>query len=301
MKRQATIFIIASLLCLSQQAKAQPSEQAKTTVAGIQDLCWSPEGRYFYFSGMWHKPDYSDYHPGKWSIYRYDFKTKTAVMFADSAFTVAVDGTGNKIAIGKWVNGNRDIYVLDGSGKNSKRITTHPQEDFAPTLSPDGKHIAFNSKRDGKPEIYVVNDDATGLKSITFSRGFSSYNPAWSPDGKHIAYYLEKGDGKDQLYVMKSDGSDAKNVTNDTLNNYFPGWIGKNKIMYSQDLPDKKGSRVFTVKTDGKEKQPLLDLISFYARYSPDGSMIAYVDPEEGCIKVVSSKGELIEKIFLPK
>jgi len=85
----------------------------------------------------------------------------------------------------------------------------------------------------------VVNDDATGLKRITFSHGFSSYNPAWSPDKKPIAYYLEKGDGKDQLYVIKPGGSGAKNVTNDTLNNYFPGWIGKNKIMYSQDLPDK--------------------------------------------------------------
>jgi Tol biopolymer transport system component len=301
MKLQTIIFVLAFSLCLASQAKAQPSEQATTLVAGIQDLCWSPEGRYIYFSGMWHKPDYSDYHPGKWSIYRYDFKTKTAVLFADSVFTVAVDGTGDKIAVGKWVNGNRDIYVLDGNGKNSKRITTHPQEDFAPAWSPDGKQIAFNSKRDGKPEIYVVNDDATGLTKITFSHGFSSYNPAWSPDGKLIADYFEKGDRKDQIYVMKPDGSNAKNLTNDTLNNYFPGWIGKNRIMYSQDLPDKKGSRIFTVETDGEEKQPLLDLISFYARYSPDGSMIAYIDAAEGCIEVISAKGKLIEKIFLPE
>lgn len=122
--------------------------------------------------------------------------------FTDSAFTVAVDGTGEKIAVGKWVNGNRDIYVLDGSGKNSQRITTHPQEDFAPT---------------------------------------------WSPDGKLIAYYLEKGGHQDQIYVMKPDGSGAKNLTKDTLNNYFPGWIDNNKIIYSQDQPDKKGSKIFTI------------------------------------------------------
>lgn len=301
MKRQTTISIIAFALCLSWQAKAQSTEEAKTLVAGIQDLCWSPEGRYIYFSGMWHKPDYSDYHPGKWSIYRYDFTTKTTAIFADSALNVAVDGTGNKIAVGKLVNGNRDIYVLDSSGKNSKRMTTHPKEDFAPSWSPDGKQIAFNSKREGKPEIYIVNDDTTGLKQITFSHGFSSYNPAWSPDGKLIAYYLEKGDHKDQIYVTNPDGAGAKNLTNDTLNNYFPGWAGNNKIIYSQDLPDRKGSSVFTVKTDGKEKQPLLNLISFFVRYSPDGSMIAYIDPEERCIEVISSKGKLIEKIFLPK
>jgi|GEM_PF-4493629 len=131
MKRQATILTIASLLSFSQQAKAQPSEQAKTTVAGIQDLCWSPEGGYIYFSGLWHKPDYSDYHPGKWNIYRYDFKTKTAVMFADSAFTVAVDGTGNKIAIGKLVNGNRVFMCWMAAGKIPKESSIKNKRKFS--------------------------------------------------------------------------------------------------------------------------------------------------------------------------
>jgi len=278
-------------------AQAQSSEM----VAGIQDLCWSSDGGYIYFSGMWHKPDYSDYHPGKWSIYRHDFKTKITALFADSAFSVAVDGTGNKIAIGKLVNGNRDIYVVDSTGKNPERITTHPGEDFAPSWSPDGKQIAFNSRRDGETEIYMVNDDATGLKRITFSNGFSSHNPAWSPDGKFIAYYLAKSDGKDQLFVMKPDGSGEKKLTNDTLNNIFPGWIDRNKITYGQGQPDKKTTKVFTLKPDGKEKQPLLNLYSFYARYSHDGSMIAHIDEMERGIKIVSAKGALIEKVFLPK
>lgn len=256
MKLQATIFVLAFLLCLSWQAKTQPSEPTQTLVAGIQDLCWSPEGRYIYFSGMWHKPDYSGYHPGKWSIFRYDFTTKTTAMFADSALNVVVDGTGNKIAIGKLVNGNRDIYVMDSNGKNLQRMTAHPKDEFA---------------------------------------------PSWSPDGKLIAYYLERGDHKDQIYVVNLDGSGAKNLTNDTLNNYFPGWVGNNKIIYSQDRPDKKGSRVFTVKTDGKEKQPQLNLVSFYARYSSDGTMIACIDQVERCIAIISSKGKLVQKIFLPK
>ena len=92
-----------------------------------------------------------------------------------------------------------------------------------------------------------------------------------------------------------------KNITNDTRNNIFPGWIGRNKIIYGQGQSDKKTTKVFTLKPDGKEKQPLLNLYSFYARYSPAGSMIAHIDEMGRCIKIVSAKGALLEKVFLPK
>ena len=271
-------------------------------IAGIQDLCWTQDGRYIYFSGMWHKSDYSDYTPEKWSIYRYSLEIQTTKLFIDSAFNVAVDRTGNKIAVGRLVNGNRDIYVTDSIGESFKRITSHPAEDFAPSWSPDGKQIVFNSKRDGKrPEIYIVNADSTDLKRLTFGVPSGSYNPAWSPDGKFVVYYFESGDRKDQIYLMKPDGSESINISNDTLNNYFPGWINKNTIVYTQDLPDKKSSKIIILTSDGKEKKPLPDIVSYYARFSKDEKMIAYIDGYENCIKIISTDGQLKNIITFSK
>jgi len=73
----------------------------------------------------------------------------------------------------------------------------------------------------GKTEIYMVNDDTTGLKRITFSNGFSSHNPAWPPDGKFIVYYFAKCDGEDQLFIVKSDGSGAKKHYQRHAQQYF--------------------------------------------------------------------------------
>ena len=293
MKVRITLLSLVILLCFCCQTKAQESGDMMNA---IQDIAWSPDGKHIYFSMMRVKKDYSDYKPDKWSIYRYDFKSEAVEKIVEAALYVSVSPSGKKIAVGKLVEGNRDIYVMDADGKNPKRITTDLAEDFAPSWSSDGKQIVFNNRTNGKPEIYTIYADGTGLKRITFSGDFRSYNPIWSPDGKHIVYYFEKGDRKDQLYVMKPDGSGAKNITNDAFNNIFPGWIDKNRIIYGQGSSDGT-TKVFTINFDGTEKKHLLNLDSFYARFSRDGSMIAYVDQKEHCIQVVSSNGTPIRKV----
>ncbi|MEP7196523.1 MAG: DPP IV N-terminal domain-containing protein [Saprospiraceae bacterium] len=295
-------IILSVLLTLGLVAFGQSEERqalkADSLVAGIQDLCWSPDGKAIYFSGIWHKKDYSDFKPEKWSIYKYDFINKSTTKFIDSAYYVAVSPSGKQIATGKIRDGNRDIYIYDSDGKNSKRITSHPKADYIASFSPDGKRILFNSTRNGKPDIYVVNLDTTGLKRLTFSTSDSSCNsPQWSRNGKKIVFYLGTPKRKDQLFVMDADGSNAKNITNDTLQNFYPSWIRKNEIIYTQE---KNGiNQIFSILPNGNSKKQFFQIESFYARISPNFKMIAYVDTKEQCIKVISLKGELINRIFL--
>lgn len=273
----AMLSLSAVLPVLSQT----PAPQADEMMNFVQDLCWAPDGRSIYFSSMNVKKDFSDFKPEKWSIFRYDFKTNAVTKVVDSALNVSVSPDGQKIAVGKLVDRNRDIYVMDADGRNPKRITIDPADDLAPAWSPDGKKIVFNSRAGGAPDIYVVSADGTDLKRLTFSGEFKSYNPSWSPDGKHITYYFEKGDGKDQLFVMRADGSQQKNITNDEFNNIFPAWINKNKIIYGQGSKGKP-TKVFTIKSDGTQKKQFLTLESFYARFSPDEKKVAFVSNRDG-------------------
>lgn len=133
------------------QSLAQGNEKL---VAGYQDICWAADSRSLFFSAMWHKQNYSDYKPEKWSVYRFDFKTKQVAKFADSALTVSAT-RGNDVAVGKIRNGNRDILVVTKEG-TKRRITSHPAEDNWVSFSPNGKQIVFNSRRDGKHEIYRI-------------------------------------------------------------------------------------------------------------------------------------------------
>ena len=70
-------------------------------------------------------------------------------------------------------------------------LTDH-DTDTAPAVSPDGKQIAFMSRRDGNWNIYIMNSDGTGLKQLTDDPSEDGL-PTWAPDGKVIAFVSNRG------------------------------------------------------------------------------------------------------------
>ncbi len=280
--------IVSAAVLLAPSARGQP---ALATMVGVQDLAWSHDGRSLYFAAMRVKRDYSDYRPEKWAIYRYDFTTGAVTRFAPTSFSVAASANAALVIVGKLANGNRDLYLVDSEGRELARLTSDAGEDFAASWSPDGRAIAFTSKRGGHSEVYVANADGSNARRLTAPSSDRTLNPTWSPDGHRIAYYREKGDGKDQIHVANVDGGGDVNITNDTFNNVYPGWTPDGRIVYGQGT---KGvpTRAFTIGVDGRDKQPLLDIKSFFVRYSPDGSRIAYLTehPETGVRLVVAAR-----------
>ena len=78
-------------------------------------------------------------------------------------------------------DGNDDIYVADGDGRNPVQLTSSPANDHDPAWSPDGTQIPFPSNRTKDPDsnyntdIWVVAADNTdkgeSLLQITTNPG----------------------------------------------------------------------------------------------------------------------------------
>ena len=135
---------------------------------------------------------------------------------------------------------NAEFLILDVKNKEEHRfMDNHPTDRF-PNVSPDGKHIAFTSKRAGEWDIYIANLENGVVKQLTdnLGEGYSD-RMDWSPDGKKIAYHHLGEDGEN-IWIMNADGKQKKRLS--PLNNgknivwrYAPSWSPSGKyIMYTE-------------------------------------------------------------------
>jgi tetratricopeptide (TPR) repeat protein len=87
------------------------------------------------------------------------------------------------------------------------RLTEHP-EDTAPAAH--GDKIAFMSNRNGNWEIYVMDDDGSGVKRLTNNTAQDGL-PTWSPDGKTIAFASDR-DGVWSVWAMDPSGANQRKL-----------------------------------------------------------------------------------------
>ncbi len=107
---------------------------------------------------------------------------------------------------------NTDIHTMDANGGADKRVTTHPAFDRHPTWSPGRRHIAFESYRDGVPQVYVANRDGTGLRRLTDDpRG--ARGPDWHPTGTRVAYTVREDNGGDDIWEVDAESGQTRNIS----------------------------------------------------------------------------------------
>lgn len=89
------------------------------------------------------------------------------------------------------------ISIVPAEGGKERRLTDFAKDED-PDWSPDGRWLAFDSRRDGTHRLWRVL--ASGGQPERLTKGAGT-QPRWSVDGKHI-YYIGGGDRKDQVWVL---------------------------------------------------------------------------------------------------
>ncbi len=130
---------------------------------------------------------------------------------------------------GEWfiyrgIAGDRHIYARRTGGDTAVIVVARSErgEDVAPSLSPDGKWIAYVSDESGRNEVYVRPfPDASRMKSQVSTSG--GIEPRWSRDGKELHYRNEA----DQLVSATVAASGASFVVSErrelfSMNDYLP-------------------------------------------------------------------------------
>ena len=101
-----------------------------------------------------------------------------------------------------------DLYVMDASGQNVRRLTNTPGYDGGPFFSPDGSHIVWRRfSEDGQTaEIYTMRADGTDVRPIT-RLGVMSWAPFYHPSGDYVIFTTNRhGHANFELYIVDSEG-----------------------------------------------------------------------------------------------
>jgi TolB protein len=192
-----------------------------------------------------------------------------------------------------------DIFVADGQGKITKRLTQTKGYDAEATISPNGKKIVFTSIRSGDLELYTMDINGSHVKQITRGLGYDG-GAFFSPDSKELVFRASRPTTPEQiktykqllteglvmptemeLYTCHADGSGLKQVTHLGKANWAPFFTHDGKrIVFASNHASKRGYdfNLYTIGIDGSGLEQITSQSVFNAfpMFSPDGKKLIW-------------------------
>jgi len=205
------------------------------------------------------------------------------------------DGSGGLIAFVSTRGGNGEIYVMNASGSNPRRLTNNRVWDGYPTWSPDGTQIAYYTYRTEKDWVIQVMDadgaeQGSGNPRRLTDSGTCDGAPYWSPDGadeyiRRIAYSSDADctARHREIYVMDADGGNPRNLTQDDADDVSCSWSpDSQQIVFASNRDG--DNEIYVMNSDGSQVRQLTDndAEDFMPAWSPVSSQIAFVSNRDG-------------------
>jgi eukaryotic-like serine/threonine-protein kinase len=112
---------------------------------------------------------------------------------------------GDRIAL-QIDSGENDIWVLDLARGVRTRLTFGPVANTSPVWSPDGKWIAYMSKRGDHFGLYRKHADGSGTEEVLATLDQAVLPTQWSRDGKYLLYTQRDSEAHGQIWALALEG-----------------------------------------------------------------------------------------------
>ena len=161
---------------------------------------------------------------------------------------------GRRVAVG-IAEQETQIWLYDFPRETLSRFTFEGDTNTNPTWTPDGKRIAFQSNKQGPPELFwQLADGSGGLERLV--HGEQTQVPtSWSPDGQLLTFFEVDPTTQRDIWVLQMGDPSLR----------------------SGQAPSASSAQV-------RKAQPFLQtrFDESAARFSPDGRWLAYLSNESG-------------------
>jgi Tol biopolymer transport system component/DNA-binding winged helix-turn-helix (wHTH) protein len=253
----------------------------------IDSLAWTADSSFIIFSSN---------RGGKYGLWRIGLKDKIPERLpvgTEDAYQPTVGPKAGELA---YTQGSAIWSILrlqQISGKESSvqsdAVLSSTQQDSAPSLSPDGHHFAFQSRRSGNQEIWIASQSGDQLRQLTFMAGPLTGSPSWSHYSNKILFDSRPG-GHSHIFCIPATGGRPKQLTFGDANDITPRWSHDDQSIYFRS---NRGDRwqLWRVSAAGSDPQPVTTGDGIVPQESPDGRWLYYTRGDEDGIWRVSPSG----------
>ncbi len=178
-----------------------------------------------------------------------------------------------------------ELHVINRDGSNEKTLVSDPSNNWYPSWSPDGSHLAFVSDRSGQIQVFV--GDANGQNARQLTSAGNNWAPSWSPDGSTLVFVSDR-DHNRELYTIRLDGSGERRLTNTPTDEDRPAWSPDGKQIAFMRFVEQTflfdSSEVFVMNADGSAEQRLTSNQAGDSspHWSPDGKWLIFSSDRSG-------------------
>jgi dipeptidyl aminopeptidase/acylaminoacyl peptidase len=187
---------------------------------------WSPDGSRI--AWLYDRPG------SGWLLAVYDLASQDTRVVSDRPVMPVrpvwtADGDG-LIAVRGNADGGSDIWLFPSSGDGEpRRLAGGAYETRSPSVSPDGRTLAFISAAAGALDVWSVplaGGESRQLTSATNPLDEPRWTPRWSPDGQWIAYVSSRSGERnnDDLWLVSPDGGRHRQLTSGLYVNTDACW-----------------------------------------------------------------------------
>ncbi len=188
--------------------------------------------------------------------------------------------------------GDLDIYH-HRADETVVPIVDRPSDDYAPSLSPDGSQVAFESNAAGSRAVYIATVGGTDPPRRISPPDSEAAEPAWSPDGRSLAW-SSLAEGNWDIVVHDLDDGTERFVVTGASDDRNPAWSYDgtqlafrsdrtgNGDIYVLDL-DSQSLRQLTTSANEEDHPALSErgVVAFERRVDGDVELFTY-DPGTG-------------------
>lgn len=220
--------------------------------------------------------------------------------FGEDIISPAISRRDNSLAYTRELDDmNIWSYTLDAAGHVTEKapLIASTFRDSDPDFSPDGRHIAFTSGRNGSFGIWVSDSDGNNPRLLFDGGAYVTGSARWSPDGSRIAFDTRANDpaglGNPSIWTMDADGGKPRRLTGTSTGDVAPSWSRDGNWIYFAST--RSGSlQIWKMPSRGGQAVQITHHGGFESFETDDGKYLFYLKGREvpGIWRVPTNGGE---------